>query len=100
MDSSGSIAVTWCRQGDNSGTSTKKCHAKTYGNRHAGFILKLSGKWEYRASQQQMYHSGRGECLALEPESSRPIMRPCDDNNAYHKWVWKEIQPYWAKNKG
>ncbi len=47
----------------------------------------------------QMYHRKEGKCLALEPESSRPILRPCDDNNSYHKWTWKEIEPYWAKNK-
>ncbi len=46
-----------------------------------------------------MYHKKKRQCLALEPESARPIMRPCDKNNAYHKWVWNEIKPYWAKNK-
>ena len=70
------VTVAWCRFGDN------------------------SGPWEYREGEQQMYHRPSGNCLALEPESSRPIMRPCDRNNAYHKWVWKEVTPYWAKNKG
>ncbi len=76
VDNSGGVAVTWCRFGDN------------------------SGPWEYREEQQQMYHRDKNQCLALEPESGKPIMRPCDPNNSYHKWKWRQIEPYWAKNKG
>ena len=47
-----------------------------------------------------MYHTKKNQCLAMEPESARLIVRPCDKNNAYHKWTWKETKPYWAKNKG
>lgn len=77
LDNSGSsITVQWCRPGDN------------------------SGPWEYREEEGQLYHRKKGMCLALEPETSKPIVRPCDKNNSYHKWAWKIIQPYWAKNKG
>ena len=48
----------------------------------------------------QMYHTKKNQCLAMEPESARLYVRPCDKNNAYHKWTWKETKPYWAKNKG
>lgn len=58
-----------------------------------------SGPWTYKDKEQQIYHTKKGQCLALEPESSRLIMRDCDGNNAYHKWVWKELVPYWSKKK-
>jgi hypothetical protein len=74
VDSSGGITVQWCTMGT------------------------TDGPWEYRPEQKQMYHKTLGTCMALEPESSKPIMRPCDNNNSYHKWTWKEIKPYWAKN--
>ncbi|TRY71908.1 hypothetical protein TCAL_00172 [Tigriopus californicus] len=74
VDNSGSLTIQWCVAGDN------------------------SGPWEYRADEQQIYHTKKNVCLALEPESAKPITRPCDHNNAYHKWVWREITPYWAKN--
>ena len=74
-DGSGAITVNWCRAGDN------------------------SGPWEYREAEQQMYHRKRGQCLGLEPETSKLILRPCDRNNAYHKWKWNTIKPYWAKGR-
>ena len=69
----GSLVVQWCNPGDN------------------------TGPWEYKKDLQQLYHKKKDVCLALEPESLKPIVRPCDRNNAYHKWVWREIKPYWAK---
>eukprot|EP00095_Tigriopus_kingsejongensis_P000191 maker-scaffold41_size498431-snap-gene-1.16 protein:Tk00191 transcript:maker-scaffold41_size498431-snap-gene-1.16-mRNA-1 annotation:"n-acetylgalactosaminyltransferase 7-like" len=73
VDRSGSLTIQWCVAGDN------------------------SGPWEYREEEQQVYHKKKEMCLALEPESAKIIMRACDRNNAYHKWVFREIKPYWAK---
>ena len=64
------------------------------------FILLIGtvdGPWHYISERKQMYHKGLKKCLGLEPETGKPILRPCDKNNAYHKWVWKENKPYWAK---
>ena len=57
----------------------------------------VDGPWHYISERKQMYHKGLKKCLGLEPETGKPILRPCDKNNAYHKWVWKENKPYWAK---
>lgn len=76
VDGQGDIVVKWCVAGDN------------------------SGPWEFRKEEQQMYHTKKNQCLAMEPESARLYVRPCDKNNAYHQWEWKETKPYWAKNKG
>jgi len=57
------------------------------------------GPWEYKEATSQMFHMKFKKCLALHPESTRLILRDCDDNNQYHKWTWKTITPYWAKNK-
>ena len=46
-----------------------------------------------------MYNNKLRRCLSLHPESKKLIMRECDSNNSYHKWNWKIITPYWAKNK-
>jgi hypothetical protein len=73
LDKRDNLVIAWCVAGDN------------------------SGPWEYKVAEQQMYHTKKKQCLALEPESSKFIMRECDKNNAYHKWVWKEINPYWNK---
>merc|ERR1711902_223020 len=67
------ITVNWCKAGFN------------------------GGPWEFQEKEQQLYHKRLKMCLALEPESMRPIVRPCDKNNSYHKWSWKTITPYWAK---
>ena len=73
-DKGDGVTVNWCKHGDN------------------------SGPWEYRESEKQVYNRDAQMCLALTPESAKPILRPCDPNNSYHKWAWKEIKPYWAKN--
>jgi len=73
LNSNGALSVTWCKHGDN------------------------AGLWEYREATQQMVHTRAGLCLGLEPNQRRPVMQECDDNNAYLKWQWNEIVPYWAK---
>ena len=75
-DASGSaLTVQWCAMGS------------------------VNGPWKYIAEQKQLYHTGLRKCLGLEPESGRPILRNCDNNNSYHKWVWKQIRPWWAKTQ-
>ena len=79
----------WCNDKDGSGTTltVQWCQMGT-----------TDGPWKYIADKKQMYHTGLRKCLALEPESGRTILRPCDTNNAYHHWIWKETKPYWAKS--
>ena len=79
----------WCNDKDNSGTglSVQWCQMGT-----------VDGPWRYIEDKKQMYHTGLRKCLGLEPQSGRPILRTCDSNNAYHKWFWKTIKPYWAKS--
>jgi len=58
---------------------------------------RTDGPWEFMVDRQQMYHTQYKRCLALHPESSKLIMRECDDNNSYHKWAWRTITPHWAR---
>lgn len=55
------------------------------------------GPWSYKEDTKQMVHSTSGGCMALSPDTQQPIMSKCDKNNAYQKWTWKTITPYWAK---
>ena len=79
----------WCNDKDSSGTglTVQWCQNGS-----------VDGPWRYIEEKKQMYHTSLRKCLALEPQSGRPILRTCDSNNAYHKWVWKMIRPYWAKS--
>jgi len=79
----------WCKDKDPSGTTLtiQWCQGGS-----------TDGPWQYIEEKKQMYHTGLKKCMGLEPETGKPILRPCDKNNAYHKWVWKENRPYWAKS--
>jgi len=68
------LTIQWCKQGS------------------------VTGPWKFIDDKKQMYHTGIKKCLGMEPESGKPILSPCDDNNAYHKWTWKENRPRWAKS--
>ena len=60
---------------------------------------KMDGPWSYAKDSQQIKDSKSGKCLALHADSSALVMRDCDGNNSYHKWAFREITPYWAKNQ-
>lgn len=79
----------WCTDKDNSGNSISVQWC-TMGS--------VDGPWEYKPEEKQMYHTQLQKCLSVEPESGKLILRRCDNNNAYHKWEWKENKPYWAKS--
>ena len=106
----------WCNDKDNSGQAltVQWCQMGT-----------VNGPWQYDPQQKMMLHTGINKCLGLEPESGRPILRACDNHrtgmillynhiiglkveiltliisfpDAYYKWEFRQIKPYWAKTK-
>ena len=83
----------WCNEKDPSGSGLTTGLTIQWCEQGA-----VNGPWKFIEEKKQMYHTKSNKCLGMAPESGKPILSPCDDNNAYHKWTWKENRPRWAKS--
>lgn len=42
-----------------------------------------------------LLHSTHKKCMAVHPQTLQLILAPCDPNDNYHHWTFKEIHPNW-----
>ncbi|KAJ3657543.1 hypothetical protein Zmor_009337 [Zophobas morio] len=55
----------------------------------------VDGPWLYDENTHTLLHRVHKKCIALHPQTSHLSLMPCDINNAYQQWVFKEIRPKW-----
>lgn len=55
----------------------------------------VDGPWLYDESSHTLLHRVHKKCMALHPQTSHLSLMPCDVNNAYQQWFFKEIHPKW-----
>lgn len=55
----------------------------------------VDGPWLYDETTHTVLHRVHKKCIALHPQTSHLSLMPCDINNAYQQWVFKEIRPKW-----
>lgn len=55
----------------------------------------IDGPWQYDESTHTLLHRVHKKCMALHPQTSHLSLMPCDINNTYQQWHFKEIHPRW-----
>jgi polypeptide N-acetylgalactosaminyltransferase len=55
----------------------------------------VDGPWLYDENTHTILHRVHKKCIALHPQTSHLSLMPCDVNNAYQQWTFKEIRPKW-----
>ncbi|EEB16066.1 UDP-GalNAc:polypeptide N-acetylgalactosaminyltransferase, putative [Pediculus humanus corporis] len=55
----------------------------------------VDGPWQYDEKGRTLLHVKMQMCLALHPQTSQLSLMPCDYNNSFHQWIFKEIHPKW-----
>lgn len=53
----------------------------------------VDGPWLYDESSHTILHRVHKKCMALHPQTSHLSLMPCDINNTYQQWYFKEIRP-------
>ncbi|KAJ8974484.1 hypothetical protein NQ317_001493 [Molorchus minor] len=53
----------------------------------------VDGPWVYDEDTHTILHRVHKKCMALHPQTSALSLMPCDINNAYQQWLFKEIRP-------
>ncbi|XP_019876718.1 N-acetylgalactosaminyltransferase 7 isoform X1 [Aethina tumida] len=53
----------------------------------------VDGPWMYDESSKTLLHRVHRKCMALHPQTSHLYLMPCDFNNAYQHWTFKEVRP-------
>ncbi|KAJ8931304.1 hypothetical protein NQ314_015805 [Rhamnusium bicolor] len=53
----------------------------------------IDGPWTYDEHTHTLLHRVHKKCMALHPQTSHLSLMPCDINNAYQQWLFKEIRP-------
>lgn len=53
----------------------------------------VDGPWLYDENTHTLLHRLHKKCMALHPQTSHLSLMPCDVNNAYQQWLFKEIRP-------
>ncbi|XP_019876719.1 N-acetylgalactosaminyltransferase 7 isoform X2 [Aethina tumida] len=51
----------------------------------------VDGPWMYDESSKTLLHRVHRKCMALHPQTSHLYLMPCDFNNAYQHWTFKEL---------
>ncbi|KAJ8953844.1 hypothetical protein NQ318_006695 [Aromia moschata] len=51
------------------------------------------GPWIYDDTTHTLLHRVYKKCMALHPQTPHLSLLPCDVNNAYQQWLFKEIRP-------
>ncbi|XP_072380186.1 N-acetylgalactosaminyltransferase 7 isoform X1 [Diabrotica undecimpunctata] len=73
-----------CVEADGQGVKLTVCRLGT-----------VDGPWIYDENTHTMYHRVHKKCMALHPQNSHLSLMPCDINNAYQQWLFKQIKPKW-----
>ncbi|XP_050299316.1 N-acetylgalactosaminyltransferase 7 [Anthonomus grandis grandis] len=55
----------------------------------------VDGPWLYDESTHTLMHRVHKKCMALHPQTSHLSLMPCDVNNAYQQWQFKQLTPKW-----
>ncbi|XP_022920157.1 N-acetylgalactosaminyltransferase 7 [Onthophagus taurus] len=55
----------------------------------------VDGPWSYDENSFVLLHRVHKKCMALHPQTAHLSLMPCDINNTYQQWKFKEIQPKW-----
>lgn len=53
----------------------------------------VDGPWQYDDKTHTMYHRVHKKCMALHPQTAHLSLMPCDPNNVYQQWYFKQIRP-------
>ncbi|XP_018324693.1 N-acetylgalactosaminyltransferase 7 [Agrilus planipennis] len=53
----------------------------------------VNGPWIYDEGTHTLLHRVHKKCMALHPQTSHLSLMPCDVNNTYQQWYFKQIQP-------
>ncbi|CAH0560779.1 unnamed protein product [Brassicogethes aeneus] len=53
----------------------------------------VDGPWSYDDATHTLLHRTHKKCIALHPQTSHLSLMPCDVNNAYQQWIFKEVRP-------
>lgn len=71
-----------CVEGDNHAVKLAYCRLGT-----------VDGPWQYDETSQMLLHRTHKKCLALHPSTQQLMLAPCDPNNSYHQWRFKQLRP-------
>lgn len=71
-----------CIEGDSQGIKLSFCRLGT-----------VDGPWLYDENTHTFLHRVQKKCIALHPQTSHLSLMPCDVNNSYQQWIFKEIRP-------
>lgn len=55
----------------------------------------VDGPWQYDTETHTLYHRVHKKCMALHPQTAQLSLLPCDVNNTYQQWYFKQIKPKW-----
>lgn len=71
-----------CVEADNQGVKLAFCRLGT-----------VDGPWLYHEDTSLIEHRTQKKCMAVHPQSHHLSLNPCDVNNAYQQWKFKELKP-------
>lgn len=85
LNSKGQLGVgERCIEADSQGIKLAFCRLGT-----------VDGPWTYDENSHTLLHRVHKKCMALHPQTSHLSLMPCDINNTYQQWYFKEIHPKW-----
>lgn len=73
-----------CIEGDNSGIKLTVCRLGT-----------VDGPWTYDDNTATLLHKTYKKCMAVHPQTKQLSLMPCDNNNAYQQWKFKQFKSRW-----
>lgn len=53
----------------------------------------VDGPWQYDSKTHTLYHRVLKKCMALHPQTTHLSLMPCDINNTFQQWHFKNIRP-------
>lgn len=71
-----------CIEADSQGVKLAFCRLGT-----------VDGPWQYDTKTHVLYHRVHKKCMALHPQTALLSLMPCDVNNTYQQWYFKQIRP-------
>ncbi|XP_058790849.1 N-acetylgalactosaminyltransferase 7 [Phymastichus coffea] len=55
----------------------------------------VDGPWQYDEKSKTLLHRVHKKCIAVHPQTHHLSLMPCDMNNAYHQWNFRQTSPRW-----
>ncbi|VDP54280.1 unnamed protein product [Heligmosomoides polygyrus] len=62
--------------------------------------MKGNQEWRYNHQTGRLYHAVSQKCLEMTKDGAKLTMEPCDANNQYQRWRFKEYNETKAKEYG